>query len=197
MGSKISETTTSALRPHGTPERWQAGCDCWECCEAMRTVIHESDIESNSSWTLGYMLDFRVHGCELYVVPGTLSERAGICQATVRRRIDKLIEFGALSKIAGIEGKSGRAGIYLLHAEKLKMSSHIRLYREHERLVQEGKFTQVTAWRLMLLKEHEPGSAKRTGFQESFLNRRCRMSWIVWEKQEWIISNLAVSWLVD
>jgi len=100
------------------------------------------------------MLDFRVSGCELYLVPAMVAERC-FCLATVRRYIDKLVEFGALSKIADIKGESGRSGIYLLHVEKLKMRSELRLYREHERLSTTEGITLITAWRLMLLKEHE------------------------------------------
>lgn len=151
----MSETNTAALAPHGTHERWQADCDCEECCDAMQTMVGQSDLPGNSSWVLRYMLDFRVRGCELYVVPGIVSEQAGISQPTVRRYIDKMVEFGALSKIADIDGRSGRCGIYLLHVEKLKMRSELRLYREHERFYETEGFTKITAWRIMLLKEHE------------------------------------------
>lgn len=94
---------TAAL-PHGTPERWQADCDCSECNSAMWTMVSESRIDGPSAWTLADMLRFRVRGCELYVVPAMVSEQRGGCVATIRRRIDRLVEFGALSKIADIEG---------------------------------------------------------------------------------------------
>src|ERR1700685_2970075 len=124
----MSETNTAALAPHGTPERWQVDCDCSECCYAMRNMVGESDLPRDSSWTLGYMLDFRVRGCELYVVPSMVSELGGSCHSTIRRHIDRLVEAGALSKIDDIKGQSGRSGVYLLHVEKLKMRSEFRLY---------------------------------------------------------------------
>jgi hypothetical protein len=151
----MSETNTAALAPHGTPERWQADCDCEECRDAMQTMVGESDFPGNSPSVLRYMLDFRVSGCELYVVPAMISEEGCISQRTVRRYIDKLVEFGVLSKIADIDGRSGRSGIYLLHIENLRMRSELRLYREHERLAETEGFTKITAWRMMLLKEHE------------------------------------------
>jgi hypothetical protein len=151
----MSETNTAALAPHGTHERWQADCDCEECCDAMQTMVGHSDLPGHSSWVLRYILDFRVSGCELYLVPAMIGERGGFCEATVRRHIDKLVEFGALSKTADIKGQSGRSGIYLLRVEKLKTRSELRLYREHERLAETGGFTNITAWRIMLLKEHE------------------------------------------
>jgi hypothetical protein len=86
-----------------------------------------------------------------------ISEEAGVCRSTVRRRIDRLIEVGAVSKIADIKGQSGRSGIYFLRVEKLKMRSELRLYRESEKLQQNG-FTKVTSWRMMMLKEHELSS---------------------------------------
>jgi len=46
-----------------------------------------------------------------------------------------------------VDGRSGRCGIYLLHIEKLKMRSELRLYREHEGLAETEGFTQITAWR--------------------------------------------------
>jgi hypothetical protein len=149
----MSETNTAALAPHGTPERWQADCDCEECCYAMQSMVGESDLPGNS-WLLRYMLDFRVSGCELYLVPAMIGEKV-FCQATVRRYIDKLVEFGALSKIADIDGRPGRCGVYLLHIDKLKMRSELRLYREHQRLAENEGFTQITAWRIILLEEHE------------------------------------------
>lgn len=153
----MSEATT-VLSPHGTPERWQADCDCSECCDAMRNMVGRSELDSPCSWTLGYMLDFRVRGCELYVVPAMVSEQARSCQRTVRRRIDRLVEVGALSKIADIKGQSGRSGIYLLHVETLNMRSELRLYRESEKLQEDNGFTKITSWRMMMLKEHEARS---------------------------------------
>jgi hypothetical protein len=151
----MSECGNAVLPAHGTPERWQADCDCEECCYAMQTMVGESDFPGNSPSVLRYMLDFRVSGCELYVVPAMISEEGCISQPTVRRYIDKLVEFGTLSKIADINGRSGRCGIYLLHIEKLKMRSEVRLYREHERFWETEGLTKITAWRMMLLKEHE------------------------------------------
>lgn len=148
---------TAALPPHGTPERWQADCDCSACLSAMEGMIWASELDGSSSWTLRDMLKFRVRGCELYVVPAMVSEQ--VCLSTVRRRIDRLVEFGALSKIAGIEGQSGRSGIYLLHVEKLKMRSTLRLSREAERLQNDG-VTKITSWRVMMLKEHETSSGE-------------------------------------
>jgi hypothetical protein len=78
--------------------------------------------------------------------------------STVRRRIDRLVEVGVLSRIADIKGQSGRSGIYLLHVEKLQMRSELRLYGEAEKLRQDNGFTKVTSWRMMMLKEHEAGS---------------------------------------
>jgi len=121
-------------------------------------MVSESRIESRSAWTLAAMLRFRVRGCELHVNPAMVSEQRGGCVATVRRRIDRLVEFGALSKIADIEGRSGRSGIYLLHVEKLKMRSSLKRYREVLRLNEDEGMTKATAWRMMLLKEHEPSS---------------------------------------
>jgi hypothetical protein len=151
----MSETNTAALAPHGTPERWQADCDCEECCDAIQTMVGQSALPGNSSLVLRYMLDFRVGGCELYVVPAMISDEGWISQPTVRRHIDKLVEFGALSKIADIKRQPGRSGVYLLHIEKLKMRSELRLFREHGRLAETEGFTNITAWRMMLLKEHE------------------------------------------
>jgi hypothetical protein len=151
----MSETNTAALAPHGTPERWQADCDCSGCCDAMRKRVWESDLASPSFRTLREMLNFRVRGCELYVVPTIISEQEGVCVSTVRRRIDRLVEVGAVSKIDDIEGQSGRSGIYLLHVEKLKMRSELRLYRESEKLQKDHGFTKITSWRMMMLKEHE------------------------------------------
>ena len=79
----------------------------------MRTMIEESEIGGPSSSTLEYMLYFRVRRCELHVVPAMLSERERVCLSAVRRRIDRLVEVGALSKIADIEGQAGCPGIYL------------------------------------------------------------------------------------
>jgi hypothetical protein len=104
------------------------------------------------------MLDFRVRGCELYVVPAMLSEEEGVCVSTVRRHIDRLVEVAVVSKIADIEGQSGRSGIYLLHVEKLKMRSELRLSCESEKLQQDQGFTKITSWRMMMLKEHEVSS---------------------------------------
>jgi len=156
--TEMSETNTAAQAPHGTPERWQADCDCSECCDAMRNMVWESDLDSPSFRVLRDMLYFRVRGCELYVVPAMVSEQAGVCCNTVRRRIDRLVEVGALSKVDDIKGQSGRSGIYLLHVEKLKMRSELRLYRESEKLQQDNGFTKATSWRMMMLKEHEASS---------------------------------------
>lgn len=150
-------SATAALPPHGTPERWQSDCDCPECHSAMWTMVSESRIDGPSAWTLADMLRFRVRGCELYVVPAIVSEQRGGCVATVRRRIGRLVEFGALSKITDIEGHSGRSGIYVLHVEKLKMRSSLKRCREVLRLNEEG-MTKATAWRMMMLKEHESSS---------------------------------------
>lgn len=120
----------------------------------MRRAVGQSELESSPSWTLGYVLAFRVRGCELYVVPAMTSEHARFCRNTVRRHSDRLVEVGALSKIADIQGQSGRSGIYLLHVEKLKLRSELRLYREAERLQDTG-FTKITSWRMLMLKQHE------------------------------------------
>ncbi len=154
----MSDTDTAALSPHGTPERWQADCECSECESAMRRLVGQSDLDSYVSGTLGDMLTFRVRGCELYVVPTTISEQGGVCVTTVRRRIDRLVEVGAVSKISGVQGQSGRSGIYLLHVERLKMRSELRLYLESERLHEDNGFTKATSWRMMMLKEHEISS---------------------------------------
>jgi hypothetical protein len=154
----MSETNTAALAPHGTPERWQADCGCSGCCDAMRKMVGESALDRYSCWTLGYMLDFRVHGCELQVAPAMLSEQEGVCESTVRRRIVRLLEVGALSKITDAENPSRRSGTYLLHIEKLKMRSELRLFTESEKLQQENGFTKITSWRMMMLKEHEASS---------------------------------------
>jgi hypothetical protein len=153
----MSDTNTAALAPHGTPERWQADCNCTDCRWAMRSVISESEIACNSAWILEYMLDFRVRGCELYVVP---ADSVHFSRATIRRHIDDLVSFGALSKIAPIKGHAGRSGVYLLHVEKLKMRSELRLHRESEKLQQDNGFTKVTSWRVMMLKEHEACSGE-------------------------------------
>ena len=148
-------SSTAALPPHGTPERWQADCDCSECHSAMWRKVWESDLDAPSNRMLGEMLDFRVRGCDLYVVPAMLSQR--VCVSTVRRNIDRLVEAAVISKIADIEGQSvqsRRSGIYLLHVEKLKVRSGLRLSREAERLENDG-VTKITSWRLMMLREHE------------------------------------------
>jgi hypothetical protein len=149
----MSGTNTAALAPHGTPERWQADCNCEECLSAMRTRVWESELDRSSSWTLEYMLNFRVRGCELRVVSAMIEPRYS--RSTVRHHIDTLVEVGALSKIAPIEGHAGRSGVYLLHVEKLKMRSGLRLYRESEKLQQDHGFTKITSWRMMMLNEHE------------------------------------------
>ena len=153
----MSDTNTAALAPHGTPERWQADCDCEECLSAMRNVVWASEVGGPYSWTLRNMLKFRVRGCELYVVPATVEANTNVCRATIRRHIDRLVEVGALSKVDDIKGQSGRSGIYLLHVEKLKMRSELRLWGESEKLQQDG-FTKITSWRMMMLKEHETRS---------------------------------------
>lgn len=155
----VSETNTATLAEHGTPERWQADCDCTECLSAMRTKVWESNLDAPSFRTLREMLDFRVRGCELYVVPAMLSEQEGVCVSTVRRRIDRLVEIAVVSKVADIEGQSGRSGIYLLRVEKLKVRSELRLSREAERLQNDG-VTKITSWRLTMLKEHETSSGE-------------------------------------
>jgi hypothetical protein len=152
-------SATAALPPHGTPERWIADCDCTDCLSAMRTKVWESDLDAPSFRALREMLDFRVRGCEVYVVPAMLSQQEGVCASTARRSIDRLVEVALISKIADIEGQSGRSGIYVLHIEKLKMRSELRLSREAERLQGEG-VTKITSWRLMMLKEHETSSGK-------------------------------------
>ncbi len=152
----MSGSNTAALAPHGTPERWQADCDCDECRWAMQGMIGESEIAFNTTSILESMLHFRVRGCELYVVPTMIDARYS--PQTVRHHIDRLIEVGALSKIAPIEGRVGRSGIYLLHVEKLKMRSELRLWRESEKLQQDHGFTKITSWRMMMLKEHESRS---------------------------------------
>lgn len=146
---------TSILPPHGTPERWQADCDCDECRWAMQNKIGESEI-GRLSWTLESMLKFRIRGCELQVVPALLG--AGCSRSTVRHHIDRLVEVGALSKIADVKGQSGRSGIYLLHFEKLKMRSELKLFRESEKLQEDHGFTKITSWRMMMLTEHEASS---------------------------------------
>jgi hypothetical protein len=148
--------TNMAVPAHGTPERWQADCDCDECRWAMQNKIGESEIGGSSSWTLEYLLHFRVRGCELYVMPTMIDVHHS--PQTVRHHIDRLVEVGALSKIADIKGHSGRSGIYLLHVEKLKMRSELRLWRESEKLQQDHGFTKITSWRLLMLKEHEASS---------------------------------------
>ncbi len=153
----MSQTNTAELA-HGTPERWQADCDCTECQWAMRKMVGQSVLDCPASSTLGDMLAFRVRGCELYVVPAMVSEQGRVCPSTVRRRLDRLVEVGALSKISDIKGQSGRSGIYLLHVEKLKMRSELRLYRESEKLQEDKGFTKVTSWRMLMLKEHEASS---------------------------------------
>lgn len=145
---------TAALAPHGTPERWQADCNCRDCLSAMQHKIGASEV-GRPAWTLEYMLNFRVRGCELHVVPAMVSEQEGVCLGTVRRRIDRLVEDGVLSKIAPVEGHAGRSGVYLLHVEKLKMRSGLRLYRESERLQEVHGYTKITSWRMMMLREHE------------------------------------------
>ncbi len=125
----------------------------------MRTKVWESGLDAPSFRTLRAMLDFRVRGCELYVVPAILSEQEGVCVSTIRRRIDRLVEVAVVSKVAGIEGQSGRSGIYLLHVGKLKVRSELRLSREADRLQVDG-ITKITSWRLMMLKEHETSSGE-------------------------------------
>jgi hypothetical protein len=125
----------------------------------MQDKIGESEIAFNSASILESMLHFRVRGCELYVVPAMIDARYS--RHTVRRHIDRLVGVGALSKIADIEGqsgRSGRSGVYLLHVEKLKMRSGLRLHRESEKLQQDHGFTKITSWRMMMLKEHETRS---------------------------------------
>lgn len=98
-------STTAALPPHGTPERWQADCDCFECQEAMRRKVGQSAIPRNSAWLLGRMLEYRVQGCELYFVPAMI---ANCSPNTVRQRIDILVSNGVVSKVGLIQGQAGR-----------------------------------------------------------------------------------------
>ena len=116
------------------------------------------DLDAPSFRALRRMLDFRVRGCELYVVPTRLSEQEGVCASTARRSIDRLVEVALISKIADIEGQSGRSGIYLLHVEKLKVRSELRLSRVERS--QDGGVTKITSWRLLMLKEHEASSGE-------------------------------------
>lgn len=153
----MSDTNAAALA-HGTPERWQADCDCEECRWAMQDMIRKSDLAFNSASVLETMLHSRVRGCELYVVPAMVEANTNVCRATIRRHIDRLVEVGALSKVDDIPGQSGRSGIYLLHFEKLTMRSELRLDRESEKLQQDHGFTKITSWRMMMLKEHEASS---------------------------------------
>jgi hypothetical protein len=143
---------TAALPPHGTPERWQADCDCFECQEAMRQKVGQSVLPRNSGWLLERMLEYRVQGCELYVVPAMI---ANYSPSTVRRHIDILVSDGVLSKVDLIPGQAGRSGIYLLHTEKLIPRPELKLYKEFRRLNESEGMSQAMAWRLMMLKEHE------------------------------------------
>jgi hypothetical protein len=151
----MSDPSTAALAPHGTPERWQADCDCADCRWAMQDMFGDSELTYNSKAVLECLLHFRVHGCELCVVPAMIEAKSHFCRATVRRHIDDLVSFGALSKIAPVEGRSGRSGIYLLHLEKLTVRPDLKLYKEFSRLSEDEGMSKASAWRMMMLKDHE------------------------------------------
>lgn len=148
-------SATAAVPQHGTPERWQADCECPECETAMQEKVWNSNAVDRSRLLLANMLDFRVRGCELYLVPAMLAATAGMNRRTVQRHIDSLIEVGVVSKIREIEGQSGRSGIYLLHVEKLRMRPYLKMWRESQRLQHENGSTKITSWRMLMLKEHE------------------------------------------
>ena len=145
-------SATAALPPHGTPERWQADCECSECHSAMWTMVGQSVLPRNSAWLLERMLRCRVQGCELYIVPAMI---ANYSPSTVRRHIDILVSTGVLSKIDLIPGQAGRSGIYLLHTEKLIPRPELKMYKEFRPLNEGEGMSQAMAWRLMMLKEHE------------------------------------------
>lgn len=166
-------SATATLPPHGTPERWQADCDCFECQEAMRRKVGQSILPRNSGWLLGRMLEYRVQGCELYIVPAMI---ANYSPSTVRRHIDRLVSNGVLSKIDVIPGEAGRSGIYLLHTAKLIPRPELKLYVEFRRLNESEGMSQATAWRLMMLKDHETCEGdlcKRCGRFATEYGERC------------------------
>jgi hypothetical protein len=114
---------------HGTHEQWETGCDCEDCCSAMRDLIRDSDLP-RSRWTLSHILAFRTSGCEFHFTPLMVSIEVGMCRNTVRRHIDELVSLGALSKVGVASNESGRSGTYLLHVEKLHIREELLRYRE-------------------------------------------------------------------
>jgi hypothetical protein len=151
----MSDSNTAALSEHGTLERWITDCDCFDCRWAVERKIHSSELVSTTGHLLGRMLEFRVRGCELYVVPTMIESQGQYSLGTIRRHLDALVNFGALTKAAPIEGYSGRSGIYILHFEKLTRRPILKMYDEFERLNETEGLTKATAWRVLMLREHE------------------------------------------
>jgi hypothetical protein len=118
----------------------------------MWTMVGQSVLPRNSAWLLERMLEYRVQGCELYFVPAMI---ANYSPSTVRRHIDILVSNGVLSKVDLIPGQAGRSGIYLLHTAKLIPRPELKLYKEFRRLNETEGLTKATAWRVLMLGEHE------------------------------------------
>ena len=151
----MSDSNTIALSEHGTIERWMADCDCFDCRWAVESKIHASELVSTAGHLLGRMLEFRVQGCELYIVPTMIEAQGQYSLGTIRRHLDALVAFGALTKAAPIEGYGGRSGIYVLRFEKLTRRPILKMHDEFERLNETEGLTKATAWRVMMLREHE------------------------------------------
>lgn len=178
----MSGSNTAALSEHGTIERWTAGCDCFDCRWAVQCKIHDSELVYTAGHLLGRMLEFRVRGCELYVVPTMIASQGQYSIGTIRRHLDALVNFGALTKAAPIEGYSGRAGIYVLHLEKLTRHPIRKMHDEFKRLNETEGLTQATAWRVMMLGEHESSAhnlCSRCGIFPTEYRDRCVHCYVV------------------
>jgi hypothetical protein len=149
-------TNTAAPSEHGTIERLVGDCDCFDCRWAVERKIHASDLVFTTGRLLGRMLEFRVRGCELYVVPTMIESQGQYSLGTIRRHLDALVNLGVLTKAAPIAGYSGRSGIYVLRFEKLTRRLILKMYDEFERLNEREGLTNATAWRVLMLREHGP-----------------------------------------
>ena len=121
------------LPAHGTHKRWERGCECDDCREAMWSWIWDSTVPDPPRFTLSYLIDLPRAGNEVYLTPRMLSFHTNICLPTARRRIDELVRIGVLSQVS-TEGHGGRSGTYRFHFDKLHpVTERLRL-REMSRM---------------------------------------------------------------
>ncbi len=94
---------------HGTPERWEAGCDCNDCRSAVRQLISGSGISQPLVAALQDIIMFRRNRNELWLTRNTLR------RSTVRDGVNELVRLGLLSRNTDESHRS----TYLLHFERL------------------------------------------------------------------------------